>query len=63
MSHKQFLLFSFPEFYPSGGLGDITEEFDTEQAARAYIEKNLYNLSEYAYLFDCQTRNVIWSKD
>lgn len=61
MTHKQFLLFSFAEYYPSGGLGDIRAEFDTELDAHLYIKENLYDLSEYAYLFDCQARNVIWS--
>ena len=51
MTYKRFLLFSFAEYYPSGGLGDVRKEFDTELDARTYIEKNLYDLSEYAYLF------------
>lgn len=62
MKHKRFLLFSFSEFYPGGGLDDIRDEFDTLNDAMAYIDNNLYDLSEYAYLFDCEERQIIWDR-
>lgn len=62
---KRFLLFSFPEYYPCGGMGDVKHQFDTIEEARAWLgkEENLYDLSEYAYLFDCEKREVVWDKE
>lgn len=55
---KRFMLFSFAEFYPGGGLGDVRASFDTEEEARSAIKDNLsgkessFYLSEYWYLWD-----------
>lgn len=35
---KQFLVFSYSEYYPSGGLGDVTGDFDTAEEAIAFAK-------------------------
>jgi hypothetical protein len=62
---KRFLLFDFPEYYPSGGLSDVVAEFDTEEEAQSYIKDRLkkYGFSDYAYLFDCDKKDKTWRKD
>lgn len=62
---KRFLLFEFPEFYPSGGLSDVTAEFDSKEEAMEYVKKRNagYAFSDSAYIFDCDTRETIWRKE
>jgi hypothetical protein len=54
---KRFLLFGFPEYYPSGGLGDVDGEFDDLNDA---IAAAVDSFREYRYVFDCQTRQIVW---
>lgn len=57
--YKRFLLFSFADYYPSGGLGDLIGEYDT--AEESLVGASEKSLSEYAYIFDCEERRIIWS--
>ena len=61
---KRFILFSFPDYYPSGGLGDVKMDFDTKEEFDLWysIEENKYSLSDTAYLFDCETKVYVWEK-
>jgi hypothetical protein len=66
MQHKRFLLFSFNDYYPSGGIGDIKREFDTAADAifnAKQMNEILYELGDHAYIFDCETRTIIWDKE
>jgi len=57
--YKRFMLFGFSQYYPRGGLGDVVEEFDTQEEADTY-KCSHYDTYE---LFDREIGNVIWSKD
>lgn len=36
---KRFLLFGFDTYYPSGGMGDLIDSFDTEEEALAEADR------------------------
>lgn len=55
---KRFLLFSYPEYYPSGGLGDVLHEFDSLEV-QPFVDALIYGLSESAYVFDCEKREIV----
>lgn len=38
--YKKYIVFQHEWYYPSGGLGDITDSFDTIEECREYISKN-----------------------
>ncbi len=38
--YKRFMLFQYVEYYPSGGLGDMIESFDSTEDANKYIIAN-----------------------
>jgi hypothetical protein len=59
---KRFLLFAFDSCYPSGGLSDVIKEFDTSEEALDWAKTNKIGY-DYAILFDCVDRKVIWDKD
>lgn len=63
-TYKRFLLFGFATYYPGGGLDDIEEEFDSFETAMEFINKKIESnrLEEYSYLFDCETRTIVWEK-
>lgn len=56
---KQFVLFEFYEYYPSGGLADVSGSYDTlEEAEQKYNESE----AEYCYIVDRDTWQVIKEK-
>ena len=57
---KRYLLFQYPEYYPSGGLSDVSKEFDTYNEAMDYIKDNPESISDSNYLFDCKERITVW---
>jgi hypothetical protein len=59
IKYKQFMIFSFTEFYPSGGLSDVMESFDDFADAIAYIKG--YS-SEYLYIFDRINGEIVYDK-
>lgn len=52
--YKRFLAFGYGAYYPSGGLEDCEESFDTIELAHNSIKHY-----EYFYVFDCETRKVV----
>lgn len=48
---KRFLCFGFPEFYPSGGLGDIEVQFDEFDQAMQWLGSIGYE-HDTSYVFD-----------
>lgn len=57
---KRFLVFAWEYYYPTGGMNDLHEEFDDEEAAIAAAKK----LTDWprVEVFDIQTGNEVWSK-
>lgn len=53
---KRFIIFSYPEYYPSGGSGDIKSIHETEDEAIEEFARLLEDgkLSEFAYIFDIE---------
>jgi hypothetical protein len=50
---KRFMVFSFPEYYPSGGLSDVIGDYDTIEEAKEAIEKgDIFISSDFCYVFD-----------
>lgn len=58
---KRFLLFSFPEFYPSGGFEDFVECFDTIEDAKEYHEShNVDYYKEIYHIYDLELKKIIY---
>jgi hypothetical protein len=50
---KRFMLFSFPEYYPSGGIGDVLKDFDSLEEAKEFLERpDIHISSDSCYVFD-----------
>jgi len=59
---EKYLVFSFEHYYPTGGMNDFVESFDTLEAAEIYISerKEKYpNEDEYFQIFNLETRLLI----
>ncbi len=52
--YKRFLAFECEAYYPSGGLSDVSAEFDTLGEAIAYARTSFG-----CTIFDCETRQEI----
>lgn len=61
ITYKRFLLFSYSEYYPGGGLGDVVLEFETLEDFNKWLPDTIP--SEHAYLFDCVDRKIVWDMD
>lgn len=48
MKYKKYIVFSFDNYYPRGGLEDIKESFYTLKAAVDYASESEYDESEIA---------------
>jgi hypothetical protein len=44
--YKKYIVFCIDQYYPSGGLSDIGNSFDTIDKAREYIKKNRADYNE-----------------
>jgi hypothetical protein len=44
--YKKYILFQFEGLYPGGGVGDITNSFNTIKETKEYIKKNSYEFNE-----------------
>lgn len=63
----KFALFSYPAYYPSGGMGDYVASFDTQEAAESVAgayETPGFHLHEFREVVNCETMEVIgeWSE-
>jgi len=54
---KKFILFEFDDHYPGGGLGDITDSYDTLEEAKAVALKAYRDTRE---VVDRDTWEVVW---
>jgi hypothetical protein len=65
---KRFLLFAGENYYPSGGMEDFINSFDSEQEAKDWYNKNQIaaksnpDLEEYEWLhiWDCTESKIIY---
>lgn len=46
MKYKKYIVFSFEHYYPGGGLGDISDSFDTLPEAQQFVKSSLYDNNE-----------------
>jgi hypothetical protein len=60
---KRFLLLRWDTYYPGGGIhGDLAGSFDTlAEAISAEGEQNYR--TDYAEVFDCDTRLIVWERE
>ena len=59
----RFLLFSYAEYYPCGGVGDLCISFNTVKELEDNYLKNERSLSEYIEVFDTKTGRTINESD
>lgn len=59
MKYKKFILLQWDTYYPSGGLGNVKESFDTLEQAQEYVKKHRYDYSE---VVDRDTWEEVWSE-
>jgi hypothetical protein len=57
--YKKFILFQFHTYYPSGGLGDIQESFDSPDEAKECATRSHY---DNAYVVDRDTWEAVWEQ-
>ncbi len=59
---KRYLLFSFPDYYPGGGLSDVIGACDTIEEIHEYIKyyKNLS--SDNVYIWDKESGKIVWKR-
>lgn len=62
MAYKRFLLFTYYQYYPSGGENDVAGSFDTLEAAKdaAHEGVNGYRY-DHAEVLDLAKRTFVWS--
>lgn len=53
----RFLLFSYPEYYPCGGLDDLILQFNTIEELK---EVDTYDISEYVEVYDFKAGKEIF---
>ena len=46
---KRFLCFSFDQYYPNGGMGDMQTSFDDLESAIRYVK---HDSNDYHYIYD-----------
>lgn len=60
MKYKKFILFQYERYYPSGGLGDVKDSFDTLEAAKLYALEHRRDFNE---VVDRDTWEIVWESD
>ena len=56
MKYKKYIVFQFQTYYPAGGIGDITDSFESKEEAIAFIKDNL---EDYNEIVDRDTWEII----
>lgn len=57
---KRYLLFAYPEYYPSGGFKDFRNSFNTiEEANAEYRKLRITRDVNEAHIVDCETWQII----
>lgn len=54
---KKFILFQYYDYYPGGGLSDITDSFDSLEEAKGFAEKKPQDTNE---VVDRDTWEIVW---
>ena len=58
---QRYLLFSYSDYYPGGGLGDVVFAFDKFEELESWYKVNDHILDgDYIDLFDLERREVIY---
>lgn len=52
----RFLLFSYPDYYPNGGLGDLVLQFNTIEELKRV---DLFYIHDYVEIYDFKTGKEI----
>mgnify|MGYP001161531519 CR=1 FL=1 len=55
---KQYILFAFWNYYPSGGMDDMIDSFDTLQEAEGRIKELRDHYEEYQ-IFDTLSKRIM----
>lgn len=58
----KFALFSFEQYYPSGGMDDYVGSFDTKEAAEkiaSVYDPPGYSLCQFRQVVDCASLDVV----
>lgn len=58
--YKKYILFQYDALYPSGGLGDISDSFDSLDEAQEYVRVGRHY--DYGEVVDRDTWEVVWRK-
>lgn len=59
MKYKKYILFQFETCYPGGGLGDISESFDTLEEAIEFAKRE--GRRDFNYVIDRDTWEEVWN--
>ena len=70
---KRYLAFTGDAYYPSGGMNDFLDDFDSKESAILAIEKNvkdeMYHETialqwkyTWAHIYDTEEGEIIWEK-
>ena len=59
---KQYILFAFWNYYPSGGMDDMIDSFDTLQEAEDRIKELRDHYEEYQ-IFDTLSKRIMKQRD
>lgn len=58
---KRYFVFTFGEYYPSGGLNDIEATFDNlNEAKKSCTDGSIFISSDYCYIWDKQTGEIVF---
>ena len=55
---KRYLLFAGYDYYPSGGMDDFKNDFDTIDEAIQYAKANK---DDWQHIYDQQERKEVWN--
>lgn len=56
---KRYLVFGFCQYYPAGGLGDVSESFDSPAEAIEWAKDLTY---DYVVVWDRIDDETLWEK-
>lgn len=57
--YKRYLVFTYSDYYPCGGLEDIKEQFNTYEEVKDYLLSYPDYYIDNLTVFDCETREEI----
>lgn len=56
---KRFILFEYDSYYPSGGMSDCSNSFETLDEA---VNDGKLSKSDWVEIFDCTKRQLVWER-